>query len=114
MEHTRQRCTAAADRSDHCYNCGGSDHKAVACSAPPKCSVCTDNGSPAGHRLGSRACPATQKKARGRKSAGPKAAGPAVARVTTAIAQLVKKSLPQGRGVAPVVADATAAMENTP
>ncbi|XP_029053689.2 uncharacterized protein LOC114881157 [Osmia bicornis bicornis] len=54
--HVRQRCTCVVDRSDRCYVCGESDHKAATCSASPRCPLCTDLGRNAGHRLGAMSC----------------------------------------------------------
>nr|XP_034195327.1 uncharacterized protein LOC117611491 [Osmia lignaria] len=54
--HVRQRCTCEVDRSDRCYVCGESGHKASSCSATPRCPLCTDLGRPAGHRLGAKSC----------------------------------------------------------
>lgn len=60
--HTMQRCTSATDRSDRCYRCGQKEHKAGTCTATPKCSLCSDLGKPAEHRLGGASCAPTPKK----------------------------------------------------
>ena len=54
--HTIRNCTSEVDRSNRCYNCGSTNHRASACSAPARCPVCADLGRPADHRLGSKAC----------------------------------------------------------
>ncbi|XP_035442779.2 uncharacterized protein LOC118271023 [Spodoptera frugiperda] len=60
--HVRRKCTSATDRSAQCYACGGA-HKARECTSPTlRCPVCSDQGRPAGHRLGSQACNPQRKK----------------------------------------------------
>ncbi|KAF9817871.1 hypothetical protein SFRURICE_003277 [Spodoptera frugiperda] len=60
--HVRRKCTSATDRSAQCYACGGA-HKARECTSPTlRCPGCSDQGRPAGHRLGSQACNPQRKK----------------------------------------------------
>jgi len=54
--HTRATCKAEADRKGHCYRCGVEGHVAAGCAAEPHCSFCADEGHPAGHRYGGKAC----------------------------------------------------------
>ena len=54
--HTIGNCTSEVDRSNRCYNCGSTNHRASTCLAPARCPVCADLGRPADHRLGSKAC----------------------------------------------------------
>ncbi|XP_053990088.1 uncharacterized protein LOC128882503 [Hylaeus volcanicus] len=65
--HVRQRCTAAIDRSGHCYRCGSSTHRAAECREAPHCAVCAELGRPAGHKAGSKACSPPPKKKKGRR-----------------------------------------------
>nr|XP_012150535.1 PREDICTED: uncharacterized protein LOC105663797 [Megachile rotundata] len=58
LRHVRQRCTSTVDRSGRCYMCGEAGHRASTCTAQPKCLVCSDQGKPATHRLGTQACSA--------------------------------------------------------
>ena len=54
--HTAGNCKSGKDRSDLCYNCGNSGHRARVCAAPSRCAVCTDAGVPANHRYGGTGC----------------------------------------------------------
>ena len=54
--HVQHRCTSTVDRSNLCYRCGGTSHKAKGCLSAPRCPVCADLGVPANHRMGGPAC----------------------------------------------------------
>ena len=54
--HLQHRCTSTVDRSNLCYRCGGTSHKAKGCLATPRCTVCADLGVPTNHRMGGPAC----------------------------------------------------------
>lgn len=80
--HVRSRCTSATDRSTQCYACGGA-HKARECTSQNvRCPLCSDQGRPANHRLGSKKCNPQKKRTSNQTnrsqvtSAAPLGAGP--------------------------------------
>ncbi|GAB1859777.1 CCHC-type domain-containing protein [Camponotus japonicus] len=54
--HVKERCPNPQDRSGRCYRCGGLEHVAKVCTAPPRCPICADLGRKADHILGSQQC----------------------------------------------------------
>ncbi|KOB63414.1 Uncharacterized protein OBRU01_24846, partial [Operophtera brumata] len=58
LRHTRALCPSEEDRSDQCYRCGEPGHKAGACHAKPRCTLCVAADRPAEHRFGTKACAA--------------------------------------------------------
>lgn len=54
--HTQSQCRFEIDRSDRCYRCGVSGHRAGSCAHAPRCPLCVDLGGPADHAWGSSAC----------------------------------------------------------
>lgn len=57
MGHVQYSCTSEIDRSQHCYKCGSSTHRALECPAlAPKCIICEEKGFGANYRLGSPVC----------------------------------------------------------
>ena len=54
--HTIRNCASEVGRSNRCYNCGSTNHRASACSAPARCLICADFGRPTDHKLESKAC----------------------------------------------------------
>ncbi|XP_025155128.1 uncharacterized protein LOC112588675 [Harpegnathos saltator] len=65
-----ERCKSAVDRSDNCYRCGTSGHRAKQCrAAAAYCPVCAEAGKEAGHKTGGPACkPLTSKQRRRREA----------------------------------------------
>jgi len=54
--HVRNNCGSSADRTGHCFRCGGAEHTSYSCSISPRCVVCVDLGYDPNHRLGSAGC----------------------------------------------------------
>ncbi|KAL0868749.1 hypothetical protein ABMA27_008184 [Loxostege sticticalis] len=68
--HVGLTCTAEVDRSASCLRCGKPGHKAGQCVNAPHCVLCAGLGKPAGHRVGNKACFASQPNIRrGRRAA---------------------------------------------
>ena len=98
--HVQHRCTSTVDRSNLCYRCGGTSHKAKECLAAPKCPVCADLGVPANHRLGGPACNPPPTKMTGKLESGvaPAQAIPGVLPPETATSKRRKRrALARGR-----------------
>lgn len=51
--HLRHACKSGEDFSKLCFRCGGSEHTARSCTAPPACKICMIEGRDANHRIGS-------------------------------------------------------------
>ncbi|XP_052758247.1 uncharacterized protein LOC128202330 [Galleria mellonella] len=60
--HVRASCSHEQDRSGLCYRCGNEGHKAAMCAADPKCAVCSAQGRPSDHWVGSKACTPPKKR----------------------------------------------------
>lgn len=60
--HVREVCSDPADRTNCCYNCGSTEHKANNCKGPTRCILCTEAGKPANHRVGGDSCPFRKKR----------------------------------------------------
>lgn len=58
--HLKHACTSKVDYSGLCFRCGGENHAARYCNAPPACKICMVEGKPFNHRLGSDLCPAAK------------------------------------------------------
>jgi len=70
--HVKGKCPSSQDRSDRCYRCGGIEHTAKECVAPPKCPICTDIGRKADHTLGSQQCTTQRKRGKDGDAEGQK------------------------------------------
>lgn len=93
--HVSCRCTAEVDRSSLCFRCGEPGHKAAQCSAAASCVLCTAAGKPAGHRVGSAACPSTRRKRGGRRGASEAAAQTQPARTAQQAAEAMETGASQ-------------------
>ncbi|XP_052751065.1 uncharacterized protein LOC128200749 [Galleria mellonella] len=60
--HVRASCSHEQDRSGLCYRCGNEGHKAAMCAVDPKCAVCSAQGRPSDHWVGSKACTPPKKR----------------------------------------------------
>ncbi|KMQ81776.1 gag-pol polyprotein [Lasius niger] len=58
--HLKHACKAKEDFSKLCFRCGGGEHTARFCTAPPLCKICAIDGKPSDHRIGSNVCPAVR------------------------------------------------------
>jgi len=58
--HTTHACKGT-DRSKACSLCCSANHRASACTSPPKCAACMDAGEPTDHYPGSSKCTAHRK-----------------------------------------------------
>lgn len=72
LERGHVKCPSLQDRSDRCYRCGGLEHNAKECAAPPKCPICTDLGRKADHALGGQQCTTQRKRGRTEEIQGQK------------------------------------------
>lgn len=51
-------CPSKVDKSNLCYRCGETGHKAMACISRVRCPVCASRGLISDHRVGSDKCTA--------------------------------------------------------
>ncbi|XP_049886855.1 uncharacterized protein LOC126381426 [Pectinophora gossypiella] len=54
--HMGVKCTCEFNRSQLCFRCGQSNHRARDCDAKPHCPVCEAAGKPASHSIGGSGC----------------------------------------------------------
>ncbi|XP_063838173.1 uncharacterized protein LOC135087304 [Ostrinia nubilalis] len=54
LGHARQLCPSQTDRSELCFRCSSTGHKAAECTADARCAVCDENGRDANHHMGGR------------------------------------------------------------
>lgn len=54
--HMGHLCQEELVKTGLCFRCGSDSHIARACTSAPRCSLCTNRGFPADHRMGERRC----------------------------------------------------------
>lgn len=81
-------CTSPVDRSDVCLRCGVRGHKSAVCTAEAlRCTLCTEAGRPADHRVGGTGCHSpVVPGVRGRAGAAATAAAVATTEAASAVA----------------------------
>lgn len=71
--HVSGGCGSEVDRSRAYFRCGKEGHSAHECAAAPFCVVCSRDGLPDGHRMGSNACESAEAAKRNKHSVKPMA-----------------------------------------